>query len=308
MHTEAPARNMAWLQVETNIGTTPPETVETAMETIGAVAITLKDAGDHPLLEPAPGETPVWPKIVLTALFPADANQTAISAALGECTGNNDIRFSYLAEQDWQQRFEDELKPLQFGQRLWVIPDHTTTLPDNGVGVILPPGMAFGTGTHPTTAMCLEWLEGLDLQGQRVLDYGCGSGILGIAAVKLGAAQACLTDIDPQALQAATLNAAKNDATERLVIQPVEKTDNSVRFNILLANILSGTLIELGPILDDFMEPGADLAITGILSEQAEAVISAWSGWAEMSVSAQTRNWVLLTGKKFKAKQSEMED
>jgi ribosomal protein L11 methyltransferase len=299
---------MAWLQVETNIGTTPPESVETALETIGAVAITLQDAGDHPLLEPKPGETPVWPEIILTALFPEDSSQSEINAALDTCSGNNDTRFSHLADQDWQQRFEEQLEPLQFGQRLWVVPNSTTKLPPDSVAVVLPPGLAFGTGTHPTTAMCLTWLDSLELQGKRVLDYGCGSGILGIAAVKLGATEACLTDIDPQALQASADNAARNGVAERLNIQQTQKTDNSVRFDILLANILSGTLIELGPTLDALMAPGAKLAITGILSGQADEVTAAWSGWADMKVSGQTRDWVLLTGRKYEPEQSETED
>jgi len=299
---------MAWLQVETNIGPTSPEAVESALETIGAVAITLKDAGDHPLLEPKPGETPLWPEIILTALFPEDSSKSVINATLDACTGNNDTHFSFLADRDWQLQFEEQLEPLQFGERLWVVPDPSSKLPQNSVAVILPPGLAFGTGTHPTTAMCLKWLDSLELQGKRILDYGCGSGILGIAAVKLGATEACLTDIDPQALQAAANNAARNGVTERLNIQQAQKTDNSVRFDILLANILSGTLIELGPRLDALMAPGASLAITGILSGQAGEVSAAWSGWADMKVSDQTRDWVLLTGTKYKAEQSETED
>ncbi|MGI9290288.1 MAG: 50S ribosomal protein L11 methyltransferase, partial [Gammaproteobacteria bacterium] len=136
----------------------------------------------------------------------------------------------------------------------------------------------------------------------------CGSGILGIAALKLGAAEALLTDIDPQALQAAAENAARNEVGEQLNIVDATKSDNSVRFNILLANILSNTLIELGPVLDKHMEPGADIAITGILSDQAESVISAWSDWAQLQVGNQIRDWVLLTGCKHKAEQSGMED
>jgi ribosomal protein L11 methyltransferase len=299
---------MAWLQLETNIGDCAPDSLETLLEELGAVAITLKDAGNHPLLEPAPGTTPVWPEMILTALFPDDAREAHIRAALDGQIQPAKLEFTQIEDQDWQARFERDLRPRQFGQRLWVTPDSSHELPEKNASVLLSPGLAFGTGDHPTTAMCLSWLDAIDLQGARVLDYGCGSGILGLAAVALGARSACLTDIDPQALQAATDNALRNGMADRINVTPPDKTDNSVRFDILLANILSGTLIELGPVLDRFMVPGGRMAITGILARQADDVASAWSGWANMAVSDQTQDWVLLTGTKCGTCDSETED
>jgi ribosomal protein L11 methyltransferase len=299
---------MAWLQLETNIGDLAPESLEALLEGLGAVAISLKDAGDHPLLEPAPGETPVWPEMILTALFPDDARESHIRAALHGQIQPSKLEFTQVEDQDWQARFQNQLCPRQFGGRLWITPDESYELPDGTASVLLSPGLAFGTGDHPTTAMCLNWLDAIDLQGARVLDYGCGSGILGLAAIALGARSACLTDIDSQALQASTDNAMRNGLADKICVSPPDKTDNSVRFDLLVANILSGTLIELGPVLDRLMAPGARMAITGILADQADFVAAAWSGWANMTVGDQAQDWVLLTGTKCGTCDSETED
>ena len=299
---------MAWLQLETNIGDRAPETIESLLEGLGAIAITLEDAGDHALFEPAPGETPLWPEMILTALFPDDASQADICAALDGQIKPADLEFSQVEEEDWEARFTRDLRPRQFGRRLWITPDSSHAPPGDSASVILAPGLAFGTGDHPSTAMCLRWLEAMDLRGARVLDYGCGSGVLGLAAVALGAGSACLVDIDPQALQAAADNASRNGLSDRISIASPGKTDNSVRFDILLANILSGTLIELGPELDRLMRPGARLAISGILAGQADDVIAAWSGWADMTVGERAEDWVLLTGTKCGTSDSETED
>jgi ribosomal protein L11 methyltransferase len=289
---------MAWLQLETSLNQGDIDVLEVRLEELGAVAITLQDAGDHPLLEPKPGETPVWPTVILTALFPDDLNEALLRSALSGNLNPDDLHFSHLQEQDWQAKFEHELKPMQFGERLWVIPDDNQSLPANSITLTLMPGLAFGTGQHATTAMCLTWLDGLELSAARVLDYGCGSGILGLAAAALGAGHVCMTDIDPQALDAARDNAARNDLTSPAHITPTDKIEKSVRYDILLANILSGTLIELGPVLDRLMCPGARMAITGVLADQADDVAAAWSGWADMTVTSQINKWVLLTGTK----------
>jgi ribosomal protein L11 methyltransferase len=289
---------MAWLQLETDLGNTEADSIERLLEELGAVAITLKDAGDHPLLEPAPGETPIWPTIILTALFPEDISEASLVKALGTQFSPEKLQFSRIEDQNWQANFEHDLQPRRFGRRLWVTPDNNESLPADSVAITLTPGLAFGSGEHPTTAMCLNWLDGLNLQGTRVLDFGCGSGILGLAAAALGAKTVLMTDNDPQALTATADNAGKNELQERVHIELAAKIEDSVRYDILLANILSGTLIELGPNLDGLMRPGARMAITGILAEQAEEVCAAWSGWADMTVGDQIDGWVLLTGSK----------
>jgi ribosomal protein L11 methyltransferase len=289
---------MAWLQLETDLGNTEADSIERLLEELGAVAITLKDAGDHPLLEPAPGETPIWPTIILTALFPEDISEASLVQALGTQFSPENLQFSRIEDQNWQANFERNLQPRRFGRRLWVTPDNNEYLPADSFAILLSPGLAFGSGVQPTSAMCLNWLDGLNLQGTRVLDFGCGSGILGLAAAALGAKTVLMTDNDPQALTATADNAGKNELQERVHIELAAKIEDSVRYDILLANILSGTLIELGPNLDGLMRPGARMAITGILAEQAEAVCAAWSGWADMTVGDQIDGWVLLTGSK----------
>jgi ribosomal protein L11 methyltransferase len=289
---------MAWLQLETDLGAREPESIEMLLEELGAVAITLKDAGDHPLLEPALGETPIWPTITLTALFPEDISEASLVTTLGDQFSPDNLRFTHIEDQDWQANFEHELKPRCFGQRLWITPDSKESLPADSIALTLTPGLAFGSGEHPTTAMCLTWLDGLDLQGTQVLDFGCGSGILGLAAAALGAESVLMTDNDPQALTAAADNTGKNGLQDKVHIELAAKIEDSVRYDILLANILSGTLIELGPNLDRLMRPGARMAITGILADQATQVCEAWSDWADMTVGDQIDEWVLLTGSK----------
>ena len=287
-----------WLQLEAALGRRDPADVETLLEELGAVAVTLRDAGDHPLLEPAPGKTPLWPEVTLTALFEGDTDPAALRAALAGQFDDAQLTFHSLEEQDWQAGFEQTLQPRCFGRRLWVVPSASDAVPSDATRLILQPGLAFGSGEHPTTGMCLNWLDSLDLAQARVLDYGCGSGILGLAAAALGAQTVTLTDIDPQAIQASRDNAEANGLTDRVHVTFADKTLQSTQHDVLVANILSGTLIELGPQLNGLMRPGACMAITGILADQAKDVIAAWSGWADMVASERIRDWVLLTGTK----------
>jgi ribosomal protein L11 methyltransferase len=194
---------MAWLQLETDLGTREADSIERLLEELGAVAITLQDAGDHPLLEPAPGETPIWPTIILTALFPEDVSEASLVTALSTQFSPENLHFRYIEDQNWQANFEHNLRPRRFGRRLWITPNNKESLPADSVAITLTPGLAFGSGEHPTTAMCLNWLDSLDLQGSQVLDFGCGSGILGLAAAALGAESVLMTHNDPQALTAA---------------------------------------------------------------------------------------------------------
>ena len=288
---------MPWLQLETRSGQANPAELEARLEALGAVSVALRDAGDQPLLEPKPGETPLWSSTIVTALFPANVLAGELSAALGELIDPDDLRFTEVEDQDWQAAWRQELKARQFGRRLWVVPTDAEAPRD--AAVVKPdPGLAFGTGEHATTAMCLAWLDEVIKSGDSVLDYGCGSGLLALAALQLGATEACATDIDPQALEATRRNAAANGCADRLRAVGPELVDNTHRFDVLVANILSGTLIELGPVIEPLVRPGARLALTGILAEQADEVAQAWSGWATLHVDRQVREWVLLTGVK----------
>lgn len=292
---------MGWLQLETRVGQSDPGLLEAELEKLGAISITLRDAGDEPLLEPAPGETPLWSSTRVSALFPGEANPEELSAALGDLVEASELSYIRIDDIDWQRDWQHELRARRFGERLWVVPQDHGETPAGAAVVRLEPGLAFGTGEHATTAMCLEWLDDAVREGDRVLDFGCGSGLLAIAALKLGAASACAVDIDTQALDATRNNAINNGCDDRLrAVQP-DVVDNSQQFDVLVANILSGTLRELGPTLARLMRPGARLAIAGILAHQAGDVAAAWAGWVDMRVTRQRRNWVLMTGNKLES-------
>ncbi len=288
---------MPWLQVETAAGQRNPQSLEDTFTELGAVAVWLRDAGDAPVLEPAPGETPGWPETLVTALFEDSGSEEALRGALQNALPDVELTVRRVGDRDWQSEWQQSLKPQCFGNRLWVMPDDAD-VPDNAAIVRLRPGLAFGTGEHPTTAMCLQWLTRQALQDCTVLDYGCGSGLLAIAALALGARHGCAVDIDPQALDATRDNARNNDCEEQLLIVKPDALPADSQYDVLVANILSGTLIELGPELRRLLLPGAPLALTGILAHQAETVRSAWAPWADLRVDDQTDDWVLLSGNK----------
>jgi ribosomal protein L11 methyltransferase len=235
----------------------------------------------------------------LTALFPAAMQPEILSAELSKLISASELNYSRINDTDWQTVWQQQLKPQQFGERLWVLPHDYKDPAANSAVVRLEPGLAFGTGEHPTTAMCLEWLEATIKDGDTVLDYGCGSGLLGLAALALGAASVAATDIDNQALDATLNNAKNNGCAERLKASLPELMEHSCQYDVLVANILSGTLIELSPIIRPMMRPGARLAISGILAEQAAEVAAAWSDWADMQLQKQDGNWVLLSGSRL---------
>jgi len=288
---------MPWLQLETELGLQHSEALETALEDLGAEAVWLRDAGDEPLLEPAPGEMPRWSCTYVAALFPADTDQHWLATQLAGVLEESPLRFSIVTDRNWQTEWQANLQPMRFGERLWIVPAGKAAPPGSAV-VQFSPGMAFGTGEHPTTRMCLEWLDALAPMGEAVLDYGCGSGLLAIAALQLGARRACAVDIDPQALEATRNNALANNCLERLDIHYPEEIGGAQQYDVLAANILSGTLIELEPTLRYLLQPGARIALSGILLDQAPLVCAAWQDWAELRVTAQIDGWALLTGQK----------
>ncbi len=290
---------MPWLQVDTELGKTQPEQLEPLLEELGALAVWFSDAGDEPILEPAPDTTPLWSATTVSALFPAATSRARIETALNLLLPGKALQFRDIADRDWPAEWQKSLRPLKFGKNIWVIQAPDENVPDDSFVIQLTPGLAFGTGEHPTTAMCLTWLESLDadLLEQSVLDYGCGSGLLAIAALKLGAGQATATDIDPQALLATRQNSELNQCAAHLSCCLPEDLPE-IQHDVLVANILSNILTELGPALNALTRPGAPIALSGILSGQAGEVIDSWSDWATLRVSQQTDDWVLLSGNK----------
>jgi ribosomal protein L11 methyltransferase len=291
---------VAWRQLAIEAGDLDVEALSAFFETHGALSVTLADAGDQPLFEPDPGTTPLWSSTRLTALFDDSVDLAPVREAFGHSFGAASQRLveQELADQDWERSWLDRFQPMRFGEHLWVCPAGQRPAPEPGqVLVDLDPGLAFGTGTHPTTALCLEWLDRHPPIDCRVLDFGCGSGILAIAALKLGAAAVSAVDIDPQALWATRENAGRNGVVERLAAGLPADVQGQ-RFEVVLANILANPLIELAPLLADLLEPGGRLVLSGILSEQAQRVQQAYEPWIRFAPAAMRQQWVRLEGTK----------
>ncbi len=272
--------------------------VSAALEVAGALAISLGDPGGEPILEPAPGATPLWGRVVVTALMPAGTAAAPLWRNIEAAAGTPPVNAStsIVEERDWVGEFRENLQPMRYGSRLWVCPEGSRC-PDPAATVIhLDPGLAFGSGSHPTTTLCLEWLAGLDLAGRRLLDFGCGSGILAIAALALGAQGATALDIDPQALLATRDNARRNGCDARMQVADPAGLAADARFGIVVANILADTIIALAPLLARHCEAGARVALSGILSAQADRVQEACAPWLDLHLAAELDGWALLSG------------
>lgn len=298
---------MSWLELSLTIDAAQQQRIESALEDIGALAITLADAdADTPderaIFEPGVGETPLWRTVVLQALFAGDSDRAGLIAALLELAPGlapEQLAFGEVADQDWTRAWMDQFQPMRFGRRLWIVP-HATALPDaaaEGVIVRLDPGLAFGTGTHPTTALCLEWLDDAALAGCTLIDYGCGSGVLAIAALKLGAAHVLAVDNDAQALVATRDNAERNGVAERVECHgpaalPPQPAD------ALVANILAGPLHDLAPRFATLLRPGGELALSGILEGQHEELLARYGEWFEHLDAIVRDGWVRISGRR----------
>ncbi len=284
-----------WLQAALDCPQAAVAEAEEAFERLGALVTWTQSADEEEILEPEPGATPLWRAVRLTALLPPATDRRRVAAAFP----GSPVHFEVVADRDWDAEWRRSLKPLRFGRRLWVCPVGQDCPDPAGISLLLEPGLAFGTGTHPTTAMCLAWLDAQALPGMRVLDYGCGSGILAIAALALGARAAVAVDIDPQALIATRDNAGRNGCAARLTCGlPADLLPASrmATFDVLVANILSGPLVRLAPGLRRFAGPATRVALSGILADQATEVMAAFSPWVTLAVAEQQGGWVLLAG------------
>lgn len=286
---------MSWSQFRIELGQLDPEQLECALFNAGALSITLSDAQDTPVLEPAPGETPLWPSTRFTALFPEEVNEQAVVEALQAQlpTPLPPHAMEQLEDRAWEREWMKDFHPMDFGHGLWVCPHGQTVPEENSTVVYLDPGLAFGTGTHETTALCLEWLGGAKVEGKKVMDFGCGSGILAVAALKRGASSAHAVDIDPQALEASQDNAQRNGVEENLSF-PDSSQLESGGYDIVLANILAGPLVSLADQLLRICRPGGDLVLSGILAEQSPMVREAYAGGCAKITEARKGDWVRL--------------
>lgn len=283
-----------------NLQALESERVEAIFHRHGALAITYSDAADDPVLEPLPGETPLWQNSCITGLFPESTDFAPLENDLLREFDIEDLpprRVEDLVDRAWEREWLRDFQPMRFGERLWVCPVHGEAPAAPAVVIRLDPGLAFGTGTHATTALCLERLDSMDINEKRVLDFGCGSGILAIGALLLGARDAMAYDIDPQAVTASLRNAAQNEVGDRL-----KATDEPGRlgggYDVVLANILAGPLVELAKDITDRLVPGGKLVLSGILADQAGALLDAYGCRIRFDEPLLLDGWACLSGER----------
>ncbi|MDN3716142.1 50S ribosomal protein L11 methyltransferase [Vibrio breoganii] len=293
---------MPWIQIKLNATDKNAEQIsDMLMEQTGALSVTFLDAKDTPVFEPLPGETRLWGETDILALYDAEADTQWI---LGQIASSNLLEqgFAHKVEQledkDWEREWMDNFHPMKFGERLWVCPSWRDIPEPDAINVMLDPGLAFGTGTHPTTSLCLEWLEGLDLEGKTVIDFGCGSGILAIAAIKLGAKKVVGIDIDPQAIIASKDNAERNGVKDQLeVFLPQDQPENLIA-DVVVANILAGPLRDLSGVIKSLVKDEGELAMSGVLDTQAEDVANYYRDQFDIAPIAEMQEWCRISGKK----------
>ncbi len=278
---------MPWLQVRLAISPEQAETYEDALLEVGAVSVTFMDAEDQPIFEPDLNTTPLWSHTHLLALFEADAEPEQVFAHLRLLTGDTlpEHQAEVIEDQDWERSWMDNFQPMRFGQRLWIVPSWHQAPQPEAVNLLLDPGLAFGTGTHPTTALCLEWLDGQALDGVQVLDFGCGREAVG-------------TDIDVQALEASRDNAGRNGIAEQRLALYLPEQLPALQADVLVANILAGPLVSLAPQLSGLVRPGGLLALSGILAEQGEEVAKAYADDFDLDPIAERDGWVRISGRR----------
>ena len=289
-----------WYQLELNLGSLSKKCIEQIFYDYGALSITYSDAGIEPIYEPLPGKTPYWVSSLITGLFPINTNFDSLKNDLIIALDIKKLPKNSLKKligREWEREWMKDFKPMCFGENLWVYPEEYDVPNKQKIIVRLDPGLAFGTGTHSTTKLCLEWLDSLDLKGKNILDYGCGSGILGISALKLSANRVTAIDIDPQAIEATSKNALKNNVEKNISIH--EKIiDFSEKYDIIVANILAEPLIMLAPLLTKMLKTNGFIGISGILSSQVKLIENAYKPFINIDFSTHHDGWSLLCGSK----------
>ncbi len=290
---------MAWIQINTTVDEALAEPLSDAFMDVGASSVTFEDAKDQPIYEPDLGTTPIWNRTKVIGLFDAEMNSDNIIdilCLLQPTLEKQNFKVEQLEDKDWVRAWMDQFEPMQFGERLWIVPSWTQPPQPDAVNLMLDPGMAFGTGTHPTTAQCLTWLDQHPPENLSVIDYGCGSGVLALAAQKLGAASVAGTDIDPQAISASLENAKRNG--EQIPFELV-KDFKSEPVDLLIANILAGPLKELAEEFDHLLKPGGTLVLSGLLTSQAEELQNHYQQFGIILDTFKSQEeWGLLAGTK----------
>lgn len=297
---------MKWLQIHITVEQAQVDFTETLLSSLGAVSVTLDDAENQDLLEPLPGETPLWNKVIVTGIYAqeddeaidVDALMTFITAQMP----NTPLRYDFLEDQEWERTWMDAYEPIQIDEKYWIVPEWMEAPDADAVNIKLDPGLAFGTGNHASTFLCLQWLGKTDVKDKIVIDYGCGSGILGVAALLLGAKKVYATDIDPQAVLATQQNAELNGVLEHLYVGLPEEFKAELKdqkADVFVANILAGPLMALAPEFATLIKSEGEFALAGILEEQVADVSAVYSEFFDIiQIEKREQQWCRISGKR----------
>lgn len=296
-----------WLQIHITVDQAQVEYTETLLSSLGAVSVTLDDAENQDLLEPLPGETPLWNKVIVTGIYAEEEGETldvqALETFIRAQMPEAPIKSEFLEDQVWERSWMDYYEPIQICEKFWIVPEWLTPPETDAVNIKLDPGLAFGTGNHASTFLCLQWLGQTDLKDKIVIDYGCGSGILGVAALLLGAKKVYATDIDPQAVLATQQNAELNGVLDRLYVGLPAEFDQEFKpqqADVLVANILAGPLMSLVEEFASLTKPQAEFALAGIIEEQVEDVTQAYRPFFDvLALEKREENWCRLSGRRL---------
>lgn len=293
---------MPWLQLNIVTPRNLVERLEDALLDSGAASVTLQDNADQPIFEPGLGETPLWDTVRITALYDAHINTAETTTTAANAFGESlpEYAWELLEDKDWEREWMSNYHAIRCGEHLWICPSWQQPPEPDKVNLMLDPGLAFGTGTHPTTFMCMQWIDQQNFLGLDIVDYGCGSGILGIATLLMGARKVIGVDIDPQALLATTENAKRNHLPADAMPVYLPPRCPKIKADILLANILAGPLADLASTLNDLTKLGGKICLSGILAAQAESVKSAYNQWFDFDPTLQQDEWVRLTATKVR--------
>lgn len=297
---------MKWLQIHITVDQAQVDFTETLLLSLGAVSVTLDDAEDQALLEPLPGETPLWNKVIVTGIYQQDDSEQidvdSLVKFVQEQLPEAPVRFDELEDQAWERAWMDYYEPIQIADKFWIVPEWLEAPDAEATNIKLDPGLAFGTGNHASTFLCLQWLGSVDLKDKVVVDYGCGSGILGVAALLLGAKKVYATDIDPQAVLATQQNAELNGVLDRLYVGLPEEFNSefkSQQADVLVANILAAPLMALAPEFAKLLKADGQFALAGVIEEQVADVSEVYQEFFDiLNIEKREENWCRISGKR----------
>ncbi|WP_179998296.1 50S ribosomal protein L11 methyltransferase [Acinetobacter sp. YH12239] len=299
---------MKWLQIHITVDQAQVDFTETLLLSLGAVSVTLDDAEDQALLEPLPGETPLWNKVIVTGIYAQEEDEeidvVALETFIKDQMPEAPLRYEFIEDQEWERTWMDAYEPIQIGEKYWIVPEWMEAPEADAVNIKLDPGLAFGTGNHASTFLCLQWLGKTDVKDKIVIDYGCGSGILGVAALLLGAKKVYATDIDPQAVLATQQNAELNGVLENLYVGLPEEFNQALgeqKADVFVANILAGPLMALAEEFSTLIQPEGEFALAGIIEEQVDDVSRVYAEFFDiLDKEKRDENWYRLSGKRHK--------